>query len=165
MIITDAKAAFVALFAGLSVFTLTSKKTGTRYTFKVAKPNQRGSRHPDHEADAVFVSLLTGPCNKPGKTGDWSYFAWAKPSDATSEKRWDRENSLRYGNGKARVGKDAPSAKAFKWFWDAIVTHGHMPSTIEMRPMSYCLRCGAELTVDQSIDQCYGPECINKVGC
>jgi hypothetical protein len=48
--------------AGNATLTLSSKKTGARYTFKVKAPraNDDGRR---------FVSLLTGPDN----TGDYSY--------------------------------------------------------------------------------------------
>jgi hypothetical protein len=48
-----------------------------------------------------FVSVLTGPDN----TSDFAYFGFL------------RRGVYFHGGQKARVGKDAPSVKAFDWFW------------------------------------------------
>ena len=78
------------VFAGRSRFTLVSKKTAKRFTFRV-------DQKPDRPA---FVSVLTGSCNESDYTFIGTVFAKAKFKHSP----------------KSTIGPNAPSVKAFEWF-------------------------------------------------
>jgi Family of unknown function (DUF6011) len=124
--------------AGNAVFTLVSLKTQTRFTFKVRAAEQ-GPMH--------FVSVLTGPDN----TSDFAYFGFL------------RRGVFFHGGQKARVGKDAPSVKAFDWFWRHMAQGDDVSTLVEVHHEGRCGRCGRALTVPESIKSGFGPECIGKV--
>jgi len=123
--------------AGNATFTVTSKKSGTRFTFKV---RQKDPTTPH------FVSLLNGSDNESSYCFLGSIF-----------------NGDKYFHGrKSRVTPEAPSAKAFVWVWnhrdDADLTE-----KIEIHHEGKCCRCGRKLTVPSSIESGLGPECAGKV--
>jgi hypothetical protein len=123
--------------AGNATFTVTSKKTGTRFTFKVRQPNDNTPH---------FVSLMNGPDNENSYCFLGSIF-----------------NNSEYHHGKkSHVGQDAPSAQAFKWVW----AHRNDPTLtekVEVHHEGKCCRCGRKLTVPESIESGIGPECAGKV--
>lgn len=80
------------LLAGRAKVTLVSKKTGTRFTYKVTK--SRDNLH--------FVAVLVGPDNQ----GDYRYMGSI----------FD-ETRFRSTKG-SKVGPDAPSFRAFAWAWE-----------------------------------------------
>lgn len=126
--------------AGKAKFTLVSKATGTRFTFRV-------SEAPD--GTAWFVSLLTGPDNE----ADFAYIGLIRDGQF----RWTK---------KSRVSQDAPSWRAFSWFF-LMVTQGNEEALlrgIEFWHEGQCCRCGRTLTVPESIASGIGPECARKAG-
>jgi len=68
-----------------------------------------------------------------------------------------------HGGQKARVGKDAPSVKAFDWFWRHMAQGDDVSTLVEVHHEGRCGRCGRALTVPESIKSGFGPECIGKV--
>ena len=86
------------MLAGNSTVTLRSKRSGARFTYRVRKPegDDKGFR---------FVSLLNGPDNE----SQYAYLGYL------------RREVYFHGGVKAKVGRDAPSAKAFEWAWQVIV--------------------------------------------
>jgi hypothetical protein len=122
--------------AGNATFTVTSVKTGTRFTFKVRKPS----------ADAPhFVSVMTGCDNE----SDYTFLGTI----------FDGAN---YVHGrKSRIAADAPSAVAFAWFWRNVAS---LPSAVTVHHEGKCCRCGRKLTVPESIESGIGPECAGKAG-
>lgn len=125
------------LLAGNARMTITSKKTGTRFTYKVR-----------HDEDRPwFVSVLTGSDNE----SDYTFFATIF---ANGECRHGRRSS---------IGEEAPSAVAFQWLWRQLQKPGALPETIEVHHEGRCGRCGRALTVPESIESGFGPECINHV--
>ena len=124
--------------AGNARFTLVSKKTSTRFTFKV--------RASEDNATMFFVSVLTGPDN-------WSNYSYLG---------FIRRGVYFHGGQKAKVGADAPSAKAFDWFWRHAANSG-VPDTVEVFHAGSCGKCGRVLTVPESIKSGFGPECIGKL--
>jgi len=78
------------IFAGRAVFTLTSKATGARFTYKVTTKD---------DATVSFVSVLTGP--------DTYTYAGSIFHDAKDRFRT---------TAKSRIGADAPSARAIAWY-------------------------------------------------
>jgi hypothetical protein len=123
--------------AGKAIFTVVSKKTGTRFTFKVRKPN---------ESSPHFVSLLNGPCNESSYTFLGTIF-----------------NGESYHHGrKSRVTPEAPSAQAFNWIWK----HRNDPvllEKVEVHHEGKCCRCGRTLTTPESVTNGYGPECAKHM--
>lgn len=127
------------LLAGRARFTLVSKATGTRFTYQVRRKADGG---------VFFVSVLTGSDNE----SDYTYVGFVKA---------DRPSEFIHGGQKARVGRDAPSAKAFAWFWPR-AAFGSLPATCEVHHQGRCGRCGRALTVPESITMGLGPECAGK---
>lgn len=137
---TSAEAARSFLMAGNASATLVSKKTQTRFTFKVRKPE-------DGDGTFLFVSVLNGPDN----WTNYAYFGYI------------RRGVFFHGGQKAKVGADAPSAKAFAWAWENLA-RGAIPESLEIWHEGKCGRCGRKLTVPSSIASGFGPECAGKVG-
>ena len=140
-LLTDTHAAGRFLYAGNATFTLRSKKTGTRFTYKVS--HKKGG-------DVSFVSLLTGPDNR----NDFRYLGLL-PDDRAGEVRW-------IGKGKSCASHDAPSAKAFRYFLDYVWGRNDGKG-LEVWHEGRCGRCGRKLTVPESIATGLGPECADKV--
>jgi hypothetical protein len=125
--------------AGNATLTLTSQRTGARYTFKVSRAKS------DH-ADYWFVGLLTGPDNY----ADYQYMGIVQDG---------RFNLTR----KSKYTADAVPVKAFQYFWKHVANEA-MPPHMEIRHEGKCGRCGRKLTVPESIDRGIGPECFGRMG-
>jgi hypothetical protein len=138
----------VKLFAlaGKATLTIRSKQSGTRFTFKIAQPKRRPG---DTRKPIWFVSLLSGASNE----SDYRYLGQVYADG-------------RYVHGqKSPVSPDAPSARAFAWFWQAVQhPDGEQAlSLIEVWHEGCCGRCGRKLTVPESIASGFGPECANHI--
>lgn len=139
-LILTAVSAFV--FGGKAIFTIVSRATGTRFTYRVTKGKERGASPAPY-----FVSLLTGPDN----TSDYSYIGCVFPS---------HPHVLVLTKASA-AGPDAPSVKAFRWLLKCIEADRF--SSIEFWHEGRCGRCGRRLTDPESIASGFGPECIHHV--
>ena len=120
--------------AGNATFTITSKATGTRYTYKVRQPKGK----PDAP---FFASLLSGPNNE----SDYTYMGIVG------------ENGVRTTPA-SRVSADAPSFKALDWFIRHLDT-----DKVDMCHEGKCGRCGRKLTVPESVKSGFGPECAGRI--
>lgn len=130
------------ILAGNATFTLVSKKTGTRFTYRVrAGEIREGATLPD----VWFVSLLVGSDNE----GDYAFLGSI----------FARDGVYRPGK-KSKVSPDAPGAKAFAWFWSRLALRE--PETVEFWHAGRCGRCARRLTVPESIAIGLGPECAQK---
>jgi hypothetical protein len=125
------------VLGGNARVTLKSKTTGSRHTFRI-KASQDRNVH--------FVALLNGPDNE----SSYAYFGYIK------------RDVFYHGGAKARVSKEAPSARAFAWTWQKLVS-GVMPAQLEVWHEGRCCRCARVLTVPESIRAGVGPECAGKV--
>lgn len=139
--ITSAADAKAFTFAGNAIFTLVSQRTAARFTFKVRAPEKPGSV-------GQFVSVLNGSDNE----GDYAYLGhiWA-------------ENRVYTHGRKSKIGQDAPSAKAFDWFYRHMM-RGDIPAGIEVWHEGRCGRCARLLTVPESIKRGIGPDCAAQMG-
>lgn len=124
--------------AGNATFTLKSLKTGARYTYRVRVAEDNSIMH--------FVSVLVGPDN----ANDYRYLGFI------------RRGVYFHGGAKAKITAEAPSAKAFHWFWVHQARGDEMPN-LEVSHAGKCGRCGRPLTVPESIKSGFGPECITKM--
>lgn len=126
--------------AGNATFTVTSRKTGTRFTFKV-QASKDGQRH--------YVKVLSGPNNE----ADYRYFGTIFGG-----------TNFRHGApDKTTITPEAPSATAFRWVWSHIESPDLL-TKIEVHHEGKCCRCGRTLTVPESIESGIGPECASKMG-
>lgn len=140
--ITDAKN---FCLAGNATITLESIKTGVHFTFKIreSKPSEDSTRSfkPVH-----FVNLLSGPDNE----NDYVYLGIIR------EGRFCLTQ-------KSRGGPDAPSFKAFNYFWNTDHCDVIPPQLVVHHEMR-CGRCGRTLTVPSSIQLGIGPDCAVIMG-
>lgn len=123
------------LTAGRAVFTITSTKTGTSFTYRIAQG--RGENAP------FFASVLTGPDN----TSDYTYMGILNTN-----------SGVVFPTQSSKVAADAPSFRALNWFLANLTDE-----RVEFRHEGRCGRCGRALTVPSSIDSGLGPECAGKV--
>lgn len=144
--IADAAHVRKFLLAGNARFTLVSKATGTRFTFKIRVKFDENSV--EDKPSIYFVSLLNGPDNE----GDYAYLGHI----------WPDRGIYQHGR-KSKIGADAPSARAFDFFWRYLQLHANVHAGIEFWHEGQCGRCGRALTVPESIASGFGPECITKI--
>ena len=133
--LSNPKDALTFIKGGNSRFTIVSPKTGARFTYRVKKPSE--------DRDFFFVSLLSGANNET----DYTYMGVIA----------DNQFKL---TGKSKVGKDAPSYKAFDFTLRHLL-HNDLP--VEFWHEGTCCRCGRTLTVPESIERGIGPECVKHM--
>lgn len=128
----------VFMLAGNAHVTFQSRRTDTRFTYRVQaaifarKPQRDGG--PSH-----FVSVLTGPDN-------YTYLGCVY-----------RRQIYAHGK-KSRIAKDAPSAVAFAWVWGHL-SAGKMHPELAIYHEGRCGKCGRRLTTPESIATGLGPVC------
>jgi hypothetical protein len=130
----DDVAAFI--YAGNATFTLRSERTGSRFTYRVRK-SKDGRVH--------FVSLMTGSDNE----SDFEYLGTI------------RDRTYSHGR-KSRIAESAQGAMAFSWFHAHLQTR-RLPPQLQVWHEGRCGRCARKLTVPESIERGFGPECIGLV--
>jgi len=131
------------LLAGNAHVTFQSRRTGTRFTYRVVLAEVRSRREGDDRPPPHFVSVLTGP-------DDYNYLGCIF-------------DGLRYSHGvKSRIAKDAPSAVAFDWVWRKL-TNGKVHPELGVWHEGRCGKCGRRLTDPASISSGLGPVCAGRV--
>lgn len=131
-----AAAARKFMLGGNAVVTLQSEKTGARFTYKIKAAPDGG---------VSFVKLLTGQDNE----SDYAYIGLIRGDQFAR-------------TAKARVTADAPSVKALEWAWKAL-SADRLPETLAVYHEGRCGRCNRLLTVPESIESGFGPECAGRV--
>ena len=134
------------MLAGNAYVTFQSRRTGTRFTYRVQQAESRAGAgvwdKPPH-----FVSVLVGPDND----RSYSYLGTI----------FDRKM---YSHGrKSRIETDAPSAVAFAWVW-RYLSGGNAHPKLAVYHEGRCGRCGRRLTTPESIETGLGPVCAAKNG-
>lgn len=131
------------LFGGDAIFTVVSRRTGVRFTYKVHEldADKRKGPEPVH-----FVKLLSGPDN----LGDYKFMGtiFGKASYRHSRK--------------AHISEQAPSSVAWTWFYNRVL-QGKLDG-VDVYHEGRCGRCGRTLTVPESVVSGFGPECRAKLG-
>lgn len=130
------------VLAGNATITVRSGSTGTRFTFKVRTPKEsRGS-------SIWFVSLLTGSNNE----DNFTYFGNIRS-----------DGSFDHGR-RTRITTDSTGARAFNWFWNMVRSgRDDVLAQADVWHEGRCGRCGRKLTVPESVESGFGPECINHI--
>jgi len=123
--------------AGKSTLTLKSTKTEKRFTYRITE---------SEDGRKFFVALLNGPDNE----NDYQYLGFLD---------WGK-----YVHGsKSKVSKTAASVVAFTWAWNHFAK-GRIPEGLEVWHEGRCGRCNHKLTVPESIETGFGPECSQIMG-
>jgi hypothetical protein len=126
--------------AGHAKLTLSSLKTGARYTFQI---NQAKDRATGERQKRWFVSLLSGPDNN----SDYQYVGMI-----TEDHQFVLTKASRFA-------ADSLPVRGFNFFWQHAGSD-RMPPQMEIRHSGHCGRCGRTLTVPESIDSGIGPICM-----
>ena len=122
------------VYGGKGTFTLVSKPTGKRFTYKLKPPAQ-----PDGPVYPIFVTVLTGSDNE----SQYEYLGSFLPNEG-----------YRHGR-KSRIKRDALSVQAISWFLHVLV-NGSLDE-VEFWHEGRCGRCGRKLTVPESIETRHRP--------
>lgn len=126
------------IFGGAALFTVRDTEKGTRYTYKIAK-----SKSNKEDKPPLFVRVLSGSDNTKNYTFLGTIFGESKYQHSK----------------KSKAREDAPSVRAIKWLLNRLVNQT-LPDKIEIWHEGVCCRCGRSLTVPESIESGYGPECV-----
>ena len=140
------KSPITFITAGKAIFTVRNEKTGNRFTFKVRQApvdKAQATMFGVNGKPVWFVSVLNGTDNN----SNYAYIGTIKGDTFVH-------------TFKAKVSPEAPSFKAFKWLWEHIKA---LPENVHIYHEGRCGRCGRKLTVPESIESGFGPECIGKV--
>lgn len=131
------------IFAGNATFTLRSRKTGERFTYQFSKVPEK---------EGWWVRVLTGPDNE----SDYSFMGtiWG-----------DQDPNLAtvLPSRKSEITPDAASWRGLVWFLMALSRKNDLLDQVEVFHEGRCGRCGRKLTVPESVETGFGPECINHV--
>ena len=135
------------ILAGRAIFTVVSRKTSDRKTFRVVRAKPRpgdGAREP-----GWFVGLLTGPQN----TTDFHYLGFIFRDGA---------GVLQFRPNKTGWGVEAVAA--FAWILGRVQAQD--PRLLEQADVWHegkCGCCGRPLTVPESIASGIGPVCEQRI--
>lgn len=133
------------IFAGNAVFTMVSRVTGSRFTYKVKQGPSALEDKADDPMAPYFINVLSGSDNE----RDYSFIGTLFPPHLGKIKL----------SRKSKVGIDAPSFKAIAWLLQClekkVVPHG-----LEVWHEGRCCVCGRVLTDPESIARGIGPQCL-----
>ena len=140
--ITDVAKIRQFIMAGKAKLTFRSVESGNRFTYEIVSP--KGKRGDDKSPR--FVRVLSGSNNE----SDFTYLGTLFP-----------DGNYQHGQ-KSPFSKGVQSELAFQWALKHIAK-GTLPANLEVWHEGCCGRCGRTLTVPESIESGYGPECVNLV--
>lgn len=138
--ITDSEKILRFVTAGKARVTLVSERTGQRFTYQVKEKKGEDGK----PTGFYFISVLTGPDN----TSNYTYLGCLTNGQFRDDRR-------------LRIGADAPSRRAFQWFWRRLQSRQDL-SQCEVWHEGRCGRCGRVLTVPESIETGLGPVCAGR---
>jgi hypothetical protein len=124
-----------AILAGNATITIKNSLTNNRFTYKISK----GVANPD----MYHVSLLNGPDNETsyifiGSIINKKYYSHSKNS---------------------KISNNIPSVLGFSWVINKLVNNQLLPTNVQLWHEGTCCKCGRKLTVPESINSGFGPEC------
>lgn len=124
------------ILAGKATFTVKSLRTNTRYTFRVTEGRRPGIH---------YVAALTGPDN----TACYSYIGAIF-------------NKTEFRRTAKSPEAETRSGAAGRWVVSRVIAGQNLPNC-EIWHEGECARCGRKLTVPESIESGFGPECSKKI--
>src|ERR1035437_2851225 len=129
------------ILAGNAVFTVRNENTQNRFTFKMTRKKYQA----EHEQPLYWVKVLTRSDN----ASDDSYMFIGAFSMAKGF-----THSL-----KSHITASATSVKVARYYLN-LLFNDTLPTFIYTYHEGYCGRCGRLLTVPESIESGFGPECV-----
>jgi hypothetical protein len=132
------------MLAGKAIFTLVSKKSGTRYTYKISHKDAT-----EQFGESWMVSYLIGPDN-------WSNYKYIGQIKVRGSRGLCFDTT-----GKSVLSMESAPVAAINWTFN-FVNAGKEPLGVEVWHAGKCGRCGRLLTVPSSIEMGLGPECASK---
>jgi len=150
-LMTDAKLILAFMLSGDA--TVTFEGQTKDYTFKITK----GDEPTDEQkakgwSQAWFVGLLTGSDNE----HSYTYMGLIRTNRKTGILDF-------FTAGRTQYNMMSPCVVAFKWAFD-IFLQGRVPTTLKVWHEGTCGRCGRKLTTKQSIQDGFGPVCVELMG-
>lgn len=136
--------------AGYATLTIRSKETETRYTYKIRQPLPENSDPKFKNKGPIwFVSVLVGSDNE----NSFEYIGQIR-------------SNLVFDHGqKSWIKADDPRVTAFAWFWHWVrLEKQENVDKVEVWHEGRCAKCGRKLTVPESIESGFGPECARRRG-
>lgn len=127
------------VFGGKSIFTIRNTATGNRFTYKFTRKKSLK----EGEEDVVFVKVLMGSDN----TSDYTFIG-----TVFGQRTYKH-------SPKSPFGSDTQSSKAIDW---VVKNLRSLPQNVEVWHEGRCARCGRKLTVPESIESGFGPECATR---
>lgn len=147
--ITDPKFALAyVLQPRRNEITLRSAVTGNRITFRVNPLDKNAVKEQGVKDQRFFVKYLFGQDNE----NDYRYLGQILNGAFTLTQK-SRNSGL---------NEQTPAYIAFKFAFDCF-SAGKIPATLEVFHSGRCGRCGRKLTVPQSVQDGFGPECVGLV--
>lgn len=140
---TEADAVEKFILAGNATITLRSVATGMRWTFRIRKPDDFKGDRP-----IWFVSVLKGEDNE----NDYGYIGQIRG-----------QAMPHYERGRKCWPSFFNASDGFMWFSRWLFERDVVPPSVEVWHEGRCGRCNRKLTVPESIESGFGPECIGRV--
>lgn len=148
--ITDARAALAYMFGGRATVTFRSLSSGTHYTFKLVAPRSEKEALKAGKCDHFNVSFLFGQDN----VNDYRYLGQVRGN----------KFSLTPASRQAGYNEQTPVYIAFQYAFSKLVADvPPADAKFEVWHEGKCGRCGRKLTVPESINTGFGPECVTMV--
>lgn len=138
----DLKAIKEFILAGNALFTIKSRRTGERFTFKVRGVQPQAEQPPTH----WNVAVLYGPDN----TRHYKHFGRIIDEDFVA-------------SGGIKTKAESVFITAFDWFWTKLRLGSDPLARCEFFHAGRCGRCGRLLTTPESVSAGIGPECRDKM--
>jgi len=142
---TTAEDALNFILSGRATFTIVSKKTGQRFTYKVERSYKEVL---EEKPDLGFrwVKLLTGNDNETS----YSFIGTIAGRVYAHSK-------------KAKISESAPAVVAIRWVMHHLAKGELQEDQLEIWHEGRCGKCRRKLTVPESIANGLGPECVKTV--
>lgn len=145
-ILSEADGFIRFITAGNATITVVSKRTGSRYTYKIKRANGGAM---------FFVATLTGPNNEV----DYQYLGFFDVDLLDGNPIVRRGQTLIAGR---KGNAEDIRFKGFDWLLTHTVENGVVPEQAVVYHEGRCGRCGRMLTTPESIASGIGPECAKK---
>ncbi len=142
---TNAKDALQFIMSGRAIFTIVSKKTGQRFTYKVER-SYKDIRNELPDVGFRWVKLLTGNDN------ETSYSFIGKIAGGVYEH-----------SRKSKITESAKGVVALNWTLKWLAQGDLKMDQLEIWHEGRCGKCARRLTVPASIANGIGPECAKTV--
>lgn len=140
------------LTAGAATFTVTSRKTHQRFTYRVTEVDDSG---PEDEERRYFVSVLTGPDNT--ESGDYTYAGMMRYQTRLGHFKGHQTKG-------SKIAATAPSWLGFMWLLSRVPSPEALEAQAEVDHIGQCAKCRRPLTVPESIRSGFGPKCRKDLG-